>query len=302
MNAQTRYTDISIVPESDVYYLSSWNLEGNVKSIDIRSHVPRNPAVRFPQLEECRSSAKSGEKFFIKEERYEFNKKGLLLKQIQFTDHGKVITVYGYNRFDKIASIECGEKRMLFLYDINGVLVRSESYRGAKMDMIWLRESGKDSTLTITQDLYSGVSDTLIEKFNKDGKLIYNRHKTRTHDVHEDFMEYDAAGRMYKTWNSLGMYFEYEFDERNRIVKTYVGRDKEFMAHSEYDDINGVVKTTRLELVNGNYLPRNFECRCTAIDGQNNPVKCELIDCNEITNQTFFTLDKFFEITYDYFK
>lgn len=299
---QKYLTSTSIVPERDMYYLSNWQLQGDVKTIRIRTHQSRNAALRFARFESCRAQAKPGAEFLLREERYDFNRQGRLLKLTETQGETKTITLFSYNYFGKIATIESGEKSMAFLYDVEGKLIRTESRRGARTDMYWELTHRGDSIITVTHDLLSGTSDTLIERVDSLGRIIYACAHTTSHDMKETFTEYDSAGRIVRQHNNLGQYYEFVYDNHGRMLQSYVGPNREFMAFYEYDHITGIVKTTRMELINGQYMARNYECKCTAIDGNNNPVKSEFIDCDNSGAEASFCMSQFYEVEYDYFK
>jgi hypothetical protein len=299
---QKYLTSTTIVPEKDMYYLENWHLEGEVKSVHIRKHSPRNPAMRYSVFDACREKAKPGTEFSVSEERYDFNRQGRLVKLTRQKAEEKVITLFSYNYFGKISAIESGDKLSVFIYDLQGKLIRMETRSGAKTDTYSDITYRGDSIITVYHDPRNATTDTLIERQDSIGRIIYSCTKTVTHDKRETFVTYDELGRISKLRNSGGQYFEYVYDNEGRLLQSYVGAHREFMASYEYDLVSGIVKTTRMELINGQYVARNYECKCTAIDGKNNPVKSEFIDCENSAAEASFHLSQFYEVEYDYFK
>jgi YD repeat-containing protein len=299
---QRYLTSTSIVPEKDMYYLENWHLTGEVKSVRIRVHAPRNSAMRYAGFDACREKAKPGDEFSVSEERYDFNRQGKLVKVTRQRAEGKVITLFSYNYFGKVSAIESGDKLTVFLYDLQGKLVRTENRSGAKTETYSEITYKGDSVITVYHDPRVASPDTLIERQDSAGRTVYSCTKTATHDKRETFTTYDEQGRVIKQQHSTGQCFEYVYDKNGRLLQSYVGPQREFMAGYEYDHISGIVKTTRMELINGQYVARNYECKCTAIDGKKNPIKSEFIDCDNVESDMSFHLNQFYEVEYDYFK
>jgi|688.fasta_scaffold231658_1 YD repeat-containing protein len=299
---QRYLTSTSIVPEKDMFYLENWHLTGEVKSVRIRVHAPRNPAMRYAGFDSCREKAKPGVEFSVSEERYDFNRQGKLVKITRQRAEGKVITLFSYNYFGKVSAIESLDKLIVFLYDLQGKLVRMENRSGAKTETYSEIIYKGDSVITVYHDPRFAQLDSLIERQDSAGRTFYSCAKTATHDKRETFTVYDEQGRVVKQHHSTGQYFEYVYDKEGRLLQSYVGPQREFMASYEYDLISGIVKTTRMELIHGQYVARNYECKCTAIDGKNNPIKSEFIDCDTSRSQASFCLNQFYEVEYDYFK
>jgi hypothetical protein len=292
----------SIIPEKEPFYLKSWNLAGEVKSITIRMHEPRNPATRFLALDDCRSTASPGEAFHARDDEFNFNRKGQLMKRTQSISSEKIISLYSYNFQGQITGIESGDKRILFLYDFEGRLGGTEQYRGARLEWKSTKTYVADKVITINEHMGTSERDSLVEIFDGQHHLIYSAYKSLTHELKEETFSYDEKGRLIIHNNNLGMHFEYVYDDKDRIVKTYVGKEKNMMSTTEFNDQTGICKITRFELVNGEYIERNYECRCTVIDGQNNPIKNEYIDCSNSDDGDLFMLKGFYEIEYGYFK
>jgi YD repeat-containing protein len=298
---QKYLTSSTIVPERDMYYIENWHLQGEIKSIHIQTHQSRNTSMRFARFESCREQAKPGSDFVLRQDRYDFNRQGKLIKLTQVQGGVKSITLFSYNFFGKIAKAESGEKLMVFHYDGDGRLVKTESKKGARTDMFWEVIYRGDSIVTVTHDLLSQTNDTLVERTDSLGRIIYSSTQTTYHDKKETFSEYDQFGRIVRQNNNLGQVFEYVYDNEGRLLQSFVGTNKEFMAFYEYDQTTGIVKTTRMEMINGQYVARNYECKCTAIDGKNNPIKSEFIDCDNSLGEAPFCLNQFYEVEYHYF-
>lgn len=299
---QSYLTATTIIPEKDMYYLANWHLNSDVKSVRIKTYQPRNVAMRYNKFDACRENAKAGSDFMIREEAFDFNRKGQLLKTTNENGSEKTITLFSYNYFGKISAIESGEKMVVFQYDLIGRLVRKEIKQGARTNIYSDLVYKGDSVITVTHDLYSGANDTLTEILDKQGRIIYSGNKTTLYGLRETHIAYDESGRIMLERNNTGLHKEYLYDDQGRLVQVYIGACREFMANYEYDHITGIVKTTRMELRGGQYISRNYECKCTAIDGHNNPVRSEFIDCVESSSDESYCMNQFYEVEYDYFK
>lgn len=292
----------SIVPPIDFYYLENWGLNGDIKTITIKTYSHRDAARRFLAFDECRKETEDKQQYSLKEETFIFDKKGRLMKREIGGHNGKQATLYGYNFFGKISDIETKDRLTVFHYDLVGKLLGFERSKGAKVDMVCNVEYSADTVFTTTTTLATNSSDSLTEVLDSLGRIIYSAIKLPTHGLKENYFIYDENGRVVKNWNNLDMHFEYEYDDKSRIVNTYIGMDKSFLSTSNYDDLSGICRMTRCELRNGEYIARNHECLCTAIDGHNNPVQQQVIDCSLAEDKEFYGLQGFVEITYTYFK
>jgi|JI6StandDraft_1071083.scaffolds.fasta_scaffold02720_7 hypothetical protein len=300
--AQSNQNGFRLVPEKDFFYLDQWNLTGNIKSISIKTYNPRNATSRFVNFDECRMTAKASEQFSTKEETFLFNKKGQLVKRVEQTPNGNINTLFAYNFFEKISEIETLDRLIRFTYDFDGRLTLIERMQGAKKDWENVVQYHGDSIISVSRILETTSVDSMIEILDKSGNLIKRSIKLPTHEWKNEEFEYDTLGRVLRQWNNLDMFLEYEYDERNRVTNTYIHRDKSFLGTTEYDDHTGIRTTTRKEWINGCYLARNQECLCMVIDGHNNPIKVEAIDCQNVGEENLFGLKHFVEITYSYFK
>ncbi len=301
-NSQMGNSGFTIVPEKDYFYLKNWNMNGNIKSISIRTYKPRNVISRFVNFDDCRLTAKASEQFSSKEEVFLFNHKGQLIKKVEETSSGKVSTLFAYNFFEKISEIEMMDRLIRFQYDFDGKLISIERMQGAKKDWESLVLYHGDSIITVSRILESNSVDSMIEIKDSSGNIIKRSIKLPTHVWKNEHFEYDTLGRVIRNWNNLDMFFEYEYDEKGRIINTFIRPDKSFLGTTEYDDHTGIRTTTRKEWINGCYMARNQECLCMIIDGHNNPIKVEAIDCQNVGDNNLFGLNHFVEISYSYFK
>ncbi len=295
-------THSAIIPEKDFYYLESWGLEGTIKTITIKTYNHRDAARRFLVFDECRKETEEKQHYSLKEETFIFDRKGRLMKRESDGPQGKQATLYGYNFFGKISEIEGKDRLTVFRYDLEGRLLGYERSMGAKVDIVCNVEYRNDSILTVTTTLANNSSDSLTEVCDSLGRIIYSSIKLPSHALKENYFVYDNSGRVVKNWNNLDMHFEYQYDDKNRVVNTYIGKDKSFLRQSNYDDMSGICRITRCELLEGEYIPRNHECLCTAIDGHNNPVQQQIIDCSQSEDKEFFGLKGFVEIIYTYYR
>ena len=293
---------LDIVPPGEFYYLNNWSLKGHVKSLKVHRFQPRNPGDRFSTFEACRGDISARHKYHEVDDVYLFNRKGQLIKRTLATTTGKETTLYEYNFFDKISVIQHPTGQIRFTYDADGHLTNRSNYEGVKLVSSTSLQYVGDTVLKVTEYMLTGRLDTIKDVFDHNGRLIFSASKSQDYSWKFEHFAYDSLGRMTKHWNSNQLYFEYEYDEKNRVVKTYVGKDKTFLSISSYDDLNGICRTSRCEKLTDHYIERNYDCLCTAIDGQNNPIRREFIDCSKSGDEVTFGMNGFLEVEYTYFK
>jgi hypothetical protein len=293
---------LDIVPSGDYYYLSNWPIQGKVKSLKIHRFQPRNPGDRFSTFESCRGDVSARHKYHEAEDYYLFNKKGQLIKRTISTTEGKETALYEYNYFNKVSAIQMLKGQIRFTYDGDGRLIRKDAFEGVQQVSSSDYRYIGDTVFRNISYLLTGKMDSTKEVHDQKGRMIYVATRTSENQWKEEHFEYDMQNRVVKHWNSNNLYFEYVYDEKNRVIKTFVGRDKAFMSTSEFDDVNGICRTSRCELIGGDYIERNYDCVCTAIDGQNNPIRREFIDCSKSGESLSFGMNGFLEVEYGYFK
>lgn len=302
INVFAQAIPLDIVPPGEFYYLKNWSLQGSVKSLKVHRFQPRNAGDRFSTFESCRSDIASRHKYHEVDDFYLFNKKGQLVKRTLSTSTGKETTLYEYNYFGKISVIQNMTGQIRFSYNTDGQLINRSAYEGVKLVASTDLRYIADTIFKTTHYMLTGKVDSVKEVYNEKDQVVFAATKSQDYEWKYEYFEYDTLGRITKRWNSNQLYFEFKYDEKGRVVETYIGKDKSFLSISSYDDLNGICRTSRCERLSEGYVERNYDCLCTAIDGQNNPVRREFIDCTKSGDEISFGMSGFLEVEYDYFR
>lgn len=178
---------------------------------------------------------------------FHFDRKGKLIKQIDYYKNGNIITHFSYNKIGFISeefSINddsTSNSKNIYEYDSNGNLVKYKSFSEGKLMFEKLMFYDKKNNLTETKYINHPSGKISIEKYFQNYDENFEEIITVDSVRNEKstlFRFYDKKGNLIRTNFSSKVYnstSKMEYDKNGNITKMQVFRDEELTLIKKYE-------------------------------------------------------------------